>query len=119
MARIRRFGRFAVTAVPLTVLWAIICPFAFSGSTLQVMLLAMMGGWLACFWLGCIAAGWIPVPPPQPVRPRQMSHWEEQERAYREHQRHLWEQSRAAYLQNSADQHNQQQPPPPNDYWRP
>lgn len=117
MKRAQRFGRFLITAFPLTALWAIVCPFAFSGSTLQVMLLALMGGWLACFWLGCVAAGWIPAPPAAPqVRRHYDPQWE-QERAWREHQHHLWEQSRAAYLQNSADQHNQQQPPPPNDYY--
>lgn len=115
MRRVRRFGRFLVTALPLTALWAVVCPFAFSGSTVQVVLLALMGGWLACFWVGCVAAGWIPVPPPgRPLPHRHYDHHLEQERLWREHQHHLWEQARAAYLNDLA---GQQQPPPPTDYY--
>lgn len=111
MDRGGRFGRFLVTALPLTALWGIVCPFAFSGSTVQVVLLALMGGWLACVWVGAVAAGWIPAPPARPQAGRPYDpHWERQ-RAWQEHQHHLWEQARAAYLNDIPGQ----QPPPPTD----
>lgn len=109
MARAARVTRFLLTAPPLTVLWSVAAPLAFSRSSVTVLLVALGCGWLAAFWLGCVAAGWIPAPPARSVvytRPY------DPYAAERVHQQHLHDQARAAYLTNPESQ-----PPPPTDYY--
>lgn len=89
-----------------TLVWAVASGALFSGSTGMVRVLAWVAGeglliGLAVFVDKVKGGSWTPAPPQPYRRPRD---------DYAEHQRHLADQARMAYLTNPGSQ-----PPPPTD----